>query len=635
MTLPTTLRGEPDYEPADPTSLDDLVEGFKELEEARPRYVEADAFYEGEVGAVYASAQVKRLLDRIGVEEVDDFDYAKIPVDVVATRLAITGVVAVPAEEDDAGSDGVQETSQDAAVEAADKAIAKLRKGNQLDAEEKCLHRYASTHGEAYLLVWPLDSDESVDIDMRVNTAHNVRAVYDDEDPLKLRYVIKSWPLMVDGKRTHRANLYYDDRIERWVTKPGTDPTMTDSWRRYTPTSLDDAEDVEGTVEDGLEDTPKGEIPNPYGRVPWFHFRNDRPHGTPEHKGAYGPQQLINKLIHSHAAVIDFQSFPQRYLLVDPMLDDPLVNVDDPDHPDDDENDPETHTGTSGLSADPGAVWRLWGKAVGEFQAADPHTFLDPLDRYIKSMAELTDTPQHAFTKNSADMPSGDALREMNGPTNEKVKDRQKRYGATWQDAYEFALELMGITGVSVEVHWAPLEVVNDAAGWATVQAKIAAGVPTEVALVEAGYSSDQVKEWLQDAEGADLGRRVALLNQIGTAVQTLGAGIALGAASKEQVQAVIAKVLGLTLEGVEGFNLPKGTFVDPAAQQAAMLAQQQRGQQGMQQTALEHQAGMQQATHDHQRTMAEEAAQRAQEMFAQQGGPPPNGRGRRSGGRT
>jgi hypothetical protein len=643
--LPEILRQalHPDDERQD--SVDDILHGLKVLDAQREIATEADVFYDGELGMVWASEKVRQLLERQGVEDIKDFNYAAVPVDVIANRLEINSVVPAPAEENEDG----HQAEEDAAVKAAKKAIAALRKDNQLDDEEEHLHLSASKHGQAFLLVWPVTDDAGnvVSVDMRMHDAHTMAMVYDPEDLLVAQYAIKAWDIEIGGQGCTRVNLYYfgegkDGRIERWVTEGGSNPQSKDAWRplvdavehidEYDSSGESEAPDLAADEFTDDEDESGDDIPNPWGQIV-FHFRNNRPIGIPEHRRAYGPQQMINKLIFAHAGTIDYQSFPQRYQLVDPMADDPLQNMADPMHPDDDDDDPETEVGGSGLRADPATVWRLYGKSVGEFQAADPQVFLGPLDRYVKSMAELTDTPQHAFSKASADMPSGDAVRELNGPMNTKVLNRRRRYGATWQDSYEKALEMMGIEGITVDVRWAPLEVVADAQGWEVVQLKINAGVPVEQALEETGYSSDMVEGWLKDATGADLGRRVALLNQIGTAVQTIGAGIALGAVSKEQAQAVITGVLKLTMEGSD-VELPENPddFVDPQAQQAAMLQAQQEHQQTLQQAQHQHATATQQAGHEFQAQQSEVSFQRMQEQMRQGrpiGGGPPGGQPR------
>lgn len=563
-------------------SVDHILQGLKKLKEQRAVCTRADEMYDGDVGLQFASRKVRRLLTKQGIEEIEDFNYARIPVDSIANRLQIAAVKVAPAEEN---ADG-QEAEENSAVEAAEKLIARLRKENELDAEEKRLHTDVSKHGEAFLFLWPVtdDAGKVIDVDMRVNTAHNVAMIYDAEDSLRPDYVIKSWTLEVDRKAVVRANLYYfgdrrttvGGRIERWTTKPGDTPDSPESWFRLSDVPDVDDDELSDLAEDEFtEEDDEGDsildvddIPNPWGQV-WFHFRNGRPCGRPEHASAYGPQTLINKLIYGHAATIDFQSFKQRYLLQDPAIDDPMSNMEDPDHPDDEEDDPESETGTAGLSADPNSVWKLWGRSTGEYSAADPQVFLAPLDRYVRAMAELSDVALYEFTKSTGDVPSGSALREMNGARNAKVKDRQDRYDPQWQDAYEKALEMFGITGVTVDVRWEPPELINDLDGWQMIAAKQAAGVPASTTLEEAGYSPEVVEEWLKDRQGASFEQRVAILEKVGTAVQALGAGVTLGVVSETTVQALVERLLRGLIEGVSEPEdsedpLPTAKFREP-----------------------------------------------------------------------
>ncbi len=621
---PYGADGDPDNLAADPfvrriaapgqaermqASRRDIIEGLKVLEDQRDKALLADDMYDGDVGMIYASRQVKRLLARQGLDEseIDDFNYAKIPVDVIADRLQIAAVKVAPrvteeeedAEGDDATGDAPEGDGTAGAsagrklVKRAERAVKALRRANRLDVHEKELHHNVSKHGDAFLFVWPVQDDRGkvVSIDMRVHTAHTVAFIYDEEDPLEVAYVIKSWetPSDIDdetgeGQRmVIRVNLYYpgertvdadgeigqaQGRIERWVTKVGATPGRADSWvKLHAPAARQDIEpdDFEEVAADefGDPDDPldKDDIPSPFG-LTWFHFRNGVQYGKPEHRSAYGPQKLINKLIWTFAGTVESQGFSQRYIMVDPKIDDPLHNVIDPDHPEDDD-DPEGD-GSSGLSADPGTVWRLYGKSTGEYAAANPDTLLKPLDRFITAMSELTGLPRYAFTKASADMPSGEALREMNAGTNAKIIDRQDRYDPDWQDAYELALRMLGITGIAVDVRWVPVNQVNDMNGLQVLREKAALGVPSEVLLNEAGYPDELIEQWLKRQEGLSLEQRIALLGQLGTAVQALAAGVTAGVVPENVMQAFTNRILGNLADGTTDAPKTKDSLPDP-----------------------------------------------------------------------
>ena len=493
----------------------DLINAYAELCEHRPEYAKAEAYFDGSVDEVYASDKVARMLAKSGLNDLDEINFARIPVTAVTDRLHIT---AVTTGDNDADAD-----------------IADLFQRNQLDEELPGLHVRACSLGDAYLMVWPqLDDQGAVAaVDMFVNGPGTVRVIYDEENPLRKKLAIKSWCIGSGKEQQIRADLWYapqgDEpaRIERWVWA-GKHSGKQDKWERYNG--------------DGQDWT----LDNPWGEIPFFHYRTSRPYGRPEHYAAFGPQALINKLVVSHAATVDYQSLPQRYGLIDPTLDQSGQQADfDPDNPEDIAGDPESPMNESQLRNDPGEFWQLYGyRAVGQFDAANPDIYMRPFDRYIKAMAQVTDTPMHLFDS-TGDRISGESRREANAPLIAKVQARQRSFGATHADAFEFALRLLGYEGVTVKVSWMPAEQVNDAEGWTTVRAKIDAGVPRERALVEAGYTPEIVNAWLANLDDdAELQRRVELLATLGDAIQKLGSGVALGAITEQQVAKILDGVL-------------------------------------------------------------------------------------------
>ena len=647
----------------DQQSKRDIIEGLQLLEVQREGAAEADAMYSGDVGMVYASQQVRKLLAKQGVDEaeIEDFNYASIPVDTIASRLQIAAVKVAPrVTEDEADGDegaeqgargrrrGKSASASDGAVKRAERAVKALRRANRLDVWEKALHKNVSLHGDAYLFVWPVTDDDGtvVSVDMRVNTAHNVAFVYDREDPLQVAYVIKSWetPSDIDDetgegqKPVIRVNLYYpgertvDDegeigqgpgRIERWVTKVASSPGKADSWVRvHDPVLRSDIEpqDLEEVAADefGDPDDPydQDDIRSPYG-LTWFHFRNDVPCGQPEHVNAYGPQKLINKLIWAYAGVIDYQGFPQRYIMVDPKIDDPLLNLVDPDSPEDEEDDPENVGGTSGLRADPNSVWRLFGKSTGQYSAADPDTFMKPLDRFITAMSELTGLPRYSFTKATADLPSGEAARELNSERDAKILDRQTRYDPDWEDAYELALKMMGITGVMVDVRWVPVSAVNDMNGINVLKAKAELGVPSDVLLGEAGYPDELIKQWGQSQEGLSLEQRITLLGNLASAATGFAPAVKEGIVSDNQMAAFLARITDLLAEGTheperDADSLPEPEFRDPPPVDPAMAAAEAKAADPVAQAQAEHvkaQAEKTKVDTEHAKTLGAEAA--------------------------
>jgi hypothetical protein len=191
-------------------------------------------------------------------------------------------------------------------------------------------------------------------------------------------------------------------------------------------------------------------------------------------------------------------------------------------------------------------VWTLRGfKQVGQFDAAQPAVFYDPIGFNIRSIAVLTTTPLHLFDP-SGEQPSGQSIRAQDAPFVEKIKDRQEGATDSWQDSQGFALHLVGFADPVVDVRWHAAETVDDKDSWETAQIKSGLGVPQRQLLLEAGYSDDQVEAWLESPtdDAAELTRRLDDLSSLADTVQKLGAAVTLGAIDQAQVQSLITPVV-------------------------------------------------------------------------------------------
>jgi hypothetical protein len=244
-------------------------------------------------------------------------------------------------------------------------------------------------------------------------------------------------------------------------------------------------------------------------------MRTDFPYGTPDNKDAYVPQIMINKLVISHASTIDFQNFPQRYFLMDPTEDNTMGGSDsDPDFPQDEDNDPESPYNSSRFRADPGEVWVATAKQAGQFAAATPDTFIMPFNRYVLSIAQVTETPMHEFDP-GGQPPSGESLKVADAPLIKRCDTRKLLAGSTWDDVYSFALELMGFDGAVVVVNWKSSASEPGMDEWEVAFKKIEAGVPAEVVLQEMGYDIETMKDWHKGrAEPDDLTYGIITINE-------------------------------------------------------------------------------------------------------------------------
>lgn len=541
--------------------MDDLMTGLRELGSAYDGYMRAQSYYEGNPEEFFSNPKLARLLGEMG--ERYRINMARKVVNVVAKRLRVNSFT-VPDND------------------AATQMIEEIAAANDLELHGPSFARRALEYGDSYAMVWPFypdggelpdddgdeldhELDDQVDdaqarelVEITYNDPLHMRMVYDDEHPNRKAYAIKRWWVSThdaNGAEVTRvrANLYYADRIERYQTKAGTKGKAPEEWETF-------SEPIE----------------NPWGEIPVFHFRTDAPYGRPEHLDAYGPQDALNKLFVTQMATTDSHGFPQRYGLVDPeaVLD---QNNDDADWEDDADpvtNETDRADQRGGLRGGPGTMLSLTGiKEAGQWDAADPKVFIDPFSLYVRAMGAVTDTPVHYFDPTGGEKPSGESLRAEDAPLDDKVAERKTWIGATWKELWIFVLKMRGVEVETVEINWRPAAVLADSDGWAVVAAKQAAGVPERQTLLEAGYTADQVDEWTNaDEEAMTLARQVAVLDQIGAAVQKLGTAIGFGILTAESANQVLSRVLGLVAPDVDISG-------DPAAQEAKKAAEQEAQQ--------------------------------------------------------
>jgi hypothetical protein len=467
-----------------------LTEGMNALDQALPAYIEAQQYYEGNMDEKFTSTALQRALD--SSSSTFSFNYAALVIQSRLNRMEISSIIS---------EDG-----------SADDELAEIVSRNELDVELQDAFEAALVFGDAYLI-----SGLSEDgVDVFYNDPMTTRVIYDVENPRKKKFAIKRWS---EGEHL-RVNIYTADAIEKWISKDKPKSSMKDS----------------DFVPYYDEDSDAWPIVNESGRIPVFHLRTSRQYGVPEHRQAFGPQNSVNKLLSTQISSMDFASAPQRYFLEDPAANDGVNPVADFGGGIADEDDFEQ---TSNLKAGPGGVWSLKGiKEVGQFDVADPNTFVLPFKTFIESMSTVTSTPLHAF--NVGSLPSGESLRAAEAPLNKRVLSLEALFGAVIEDLHEYALSLLG-RDAKVTVQWNPPATYDDADVWATVDAKIAAGVPLRIALMESGYTSEEVEAWYPEGTSARTAKEVAALAD---AIQKLGAATTLGVISIEEARNLLPEDL-------------------------------------------------------------------------------------------
>lgn len=427
--------------------MSDIKKAFDHILSEREKYEKAEAYYDGDQPEVFQSQRWNRVFRFEGSDF--RFNFAKTVVDSVLNRLEINQV---------------QATTQ-----AANRFIDRVFDQTDIKIDINEIHRSALVHGDTYAIVWP-DMTGQVAIDY--NSPLTTVIIYDQENPRIKSFAAKMWQVETETGKMLKINLYYADRIEKYQ-------------------GMGDLEILTALPNMSLTET----VPNPWNEIPVFHFRTHKPYGKPEHYDAYGPQDAINKLINTHMYTVDYQGAPQRYALTTGGQAAELEDFSEDD---------TARENLGSLQNGPGQLWYLQGvQAVGQFPAADPKTFTEPVMDFVNAMASITCTPTHYFTKGSY-IPSGEALRVSEAPLTKKVLNRQLAFGNTWRDLFKFMLRVEGISA-EVEIDWQNPETIDTVDQWDIAVRKKSVGMPLEQILLELGYDAQiaaQVAEASVDATG-------------------------------------------------------------------------------------------------------------------------------------
>lgn len=425
--------------------MTDIKLALDQIIAKREGYNMAEAYYEGVNQEVFAHQRWFRLFrnERSNFR----FNFSKTVVDAVHNRLEI------------------EQVETDSAT--ADKYFEELLDQPDLKMDINEIHRNALVYGDAYAIVWP---DETGKMAIDYNSPLTTTMVYDQENPRIKSFATKMWQITdAANRKVIKINMYYPDRIEKYE-------------------GLGEIDSLNGVPNLQLIET----VVNPWNEIPVFHFRTHKPYGRPEHADAFGPQDAINKLISTHMYTVDYQGAPQRYA---------LSNGGTSNEFDDFSEDDTARENIGALQNGPGQLWYLQGvSSVGQFPAADPATFTNPVNEFVADMAAITSTPIHYFSSTTY-LPSGQALRVAEAPLTKKVENRQMAFESTWKDLFLFMLRIDGIVA-NIDIDWKPIETVDAVDNWDVAVRKKSVGMPLEQILLELGYDGE-IAKIIADAAGS------------------------------------------------------------------------------------------------------------------------------------
>lgn len=503
----------------------DVVRGVVSLDRAREDFLIAEQYYHGDPKEVFGNSKDARALEKNS--QGFKIRFSKKPIDVMLNRMKISSI----------------NVAND---EATDKLIAQIRHANNGEINETEIHKNVFLYGSAYVLVAGVDENDldekpavrEAGAKLALQSVYNCRAIYDDLNQ-DAEFIIRS---IRTSDEYRICEVYYHDGMVRYVTvKPDTDGHEVTDWKV--------ADDMGLSVHPDNEEVLAPVITFGEEGLPIKHFRNGFTYGRPEHRDAYEPQNAIIKYLTTGIIASSLAVHPQRYTWTDPkvLLEAKRDNGYDEDHGFDyygrDENNlPLGDTQEGG----PGTIMDFPGvSGVGTFDPADPTKFSDPIDSFLRWMAEATDTPLYTLDT-GGEQPSGTARQIMDEPLADKCENRQLWLSGSWSEVYEYALALLGVNVSEVVIKWKPAGVVTDKAFVETLLLTRQLGISDKALIIKLGYTDDEADDFLaENADELGIDYKIEQAGKAAEALSKFAPLVAAGLMTAEQFAELATSLLG------------------------------------------------------------------------------------------
>ena len=414
-----------------PADRKDLTAAFNAIRGKRKDLDTLFAYYRGPQPLKYSTAKLQELFQNINTHF--ELNWMQVVVDAVLDRLEL---------------EGFQVTGD----EAAGAKLTELFTNLHIDLEADDAHEASLATSQAYIIVWK-DDGETV---AYYNDPRLCHVFYEDANPRKKRFASK-WFIRTDGSQ--EITLYYEDRLEHWVSPKIKDNQTVDNVDAFT------LEKTEG---------------NTFGVIPVFELRSPG-----EIFKVLTVQDAINVLLSNMIAASEYGALPQKYV---------ISNAD-----------------PGGLKNSPNEIWWLPAgdgqgqqSSAGQFEPAQLNNFMATMNELANDLFAQTRTPKHYLMQSGSNI-SGEALLAMEAPLTKKAGKRQKRFGAQWQEiaAFMAQLEGMNIEPHNIKPMWKRAESIQPLTEMQTVQAATGAGIPLESALTHQGWEKKEVDEIVKKKDAA------------------------------------------------------------------------------------------------------------------------------------
>jgi hypothetical protein len=451
--------------------------------DAADRILALRDYYDGEHPVLLTERQQQYLGDLLSDQE---FTFAhnivRSVIDTLRERLAVTGI----------GIEGTSEEDTNTPEAIVSRAMWEWWTKSRLDSGQIRLYRRALRDGKAYVLV-DFDNEKQ----RPRFTSHHVDAgdrepgimLYRDPSDLDtvlmaIRHFVPDNPINPAEVGRERKTIYLPDQVRKYVMGKG------GQWEPY--------------MEPGDTSWP----------LPWVDRRGrplgvlaiefENPGGS-EVEQIIGLQNALNKTWLDLIAAADTSGFPIPWVAYEEDI--PLDTQSDADG-----------VGTDEIRLSPGRLLEVVKAKVGRLEAADLMPIIAVIDRIEQAISGVSRTPSYYLKPvGGSDVPSGEALKQLESGLVRRAEERQLVFGQAWQDVFALAYRVNQAYGPSlpeleepsISVTWADANVRNELAEAQTAEAHQRLGVPQATLWREIGYTPEEIDEFKR-SQLADTNAKVA-----------------------------------------------------------------------------------------------------------------------------
>lgn len=400
-------------------------------------YERPERYYNGEHNLKFASQKFESTFGTLFREFA--LNLCPVVCDAVRDKLRIMSFGVESYEVAELGKQESFQSSSNSAISAnsVDSATRRIWHRNRMTVRSGEVHKEVLKTGDAYVIVWP---DALGRAAIFPNRASQISVTYDEDSPGVITRAAKYW---LDADKHIRLNLFYPDRIEKYISRAKSEGTLPDAsgFQPFASRELRVASRESKDPRLKTHDSRPFAVANPYGVVPVFHFANNADlgtHGRSELEAAIPLQDGLNKSVLDMLVAMEYSAFRQRWVAG--------IEVDY-----DDQGRPKApfENGIENLWVATDANARF-----GDFDTTRLEQFLQVKDSFRVDIASVTGTPLHYFLQQSHEAASGESLKRSETRFLAKVRDRQAAFGEVWADVMSFALAIEGKPGTQLITEW-------------------------------------------------------------------------------------------------------------------------------------------------------------------------------------